>query len=189
LRDKVTSEVLSTTDAKMRKTIAALNRELSTMRTGRATPALVDNIKVDYYGVPTPISQIATISAPEARLVVIQPWERSTLASIEKAILKSELGFNPTNDGNVIRLVIPPLTQERRLELVKVVRRRAEEGKIALRNLRREAVEELRKIEKEKRISHDEYERGLAQLQKLIDSFTEEVDRIVRDKEAEVMEV
>ncbi len=185
----MTGEVLSTTDAKMKKTIAALNRELRTIRTGRATPALVDHIKVDYYGVPTPISQIATISAPEARLVVVQPWERSTLASIEKAILKSELGLNPTNDRNVIRLVIPPLTEERRKELLKVVRRKAEEGKIALRNLRREAMEELRRIEKEKGISHDEYERGLTQLQKLTDSFIEEAERVAQDKEAEVMEV
>ena len=185
----MTSEVLLTTDEKMRKALQALERALATIRTGRATPALVDYIKVDYYGHPTPLNQIATISAPEARVLLIQPWDRSCLPDIEKAILKSELGLNPTNDGTVIRLVLPPLTEERRKELVKIVKKRVEEGKIEIRNLRRGAVEELRRKEKAKEISQDEGKRALIQLQELTDSFIEEADRLGKDKEAEILEI
>ena len=185
----MTDEIFLATDTKMRKTIQALERELATIRTGRATPALVDSIKVDYYGVPTPLNQIATISVPEARLLLIQPWDRNSLSSIEKAILKSELGLNPTNDGTVVRLVLPPLTAERRRELVRIVKKRVEEGKVAIRNLRREAVEELRRLEKNKQISQDEHKRALEQLQKLTDNFIGEADQIGEDKQAEIMEI
>jgi len=182
-------EVLLAGDGKMQKTIEALKRELAAIRTGRATPALVDNIKVDAYGVPTPLNQMATISVPEARLLLIQPWDRSTLANIQKAILKSDLGLNPINDGATIRLVIPPLTEERRKEMVKAVRKRVEEGKIALRNIRREAMGELKRLEKEKQISQDENERALDHLQKLTDSFIGKADQVGQDKEIEIMEI
>ena len=185
----MTKEVLLAADEKMRKALQALGRGLATIRTGRATPALVDHIKVDCYGVPTLLNQIATISVPEARVLLIQPWDRNSLPGIEKAILKSELGLNPTNDGTVIRLVLPPLTEERRRELVKVVKKRVEGGKIELRSLRREAVEELRKKEKAKEISQDEGKRALEQLQELTDSFIEEADRLGQNKEAEIMEI
>ncbi len=182
-------QILATADEKMQKAIEALKRELNTIRTGRATPALVDYIKVDAYGVSTPLNQIATISTPEARLLLIQPWDRSTLASIEKAILQSDLGLNPTNDGTTIRLVIPLSTEERRKELGKIVRRRVEEERVTIRNLRRGAMEELRKLEAEKEVSQDENKRALDRLQKLTDSFIGKVDEVGRDKEAEIMEI
>ncbi|HEX78065.1 MAG TPA: ribosome recycling factor [Dehalococcoidia bacterium] len=181
-------DILRDTEAKMHKTIEVLGRELASIRTGRASPALVESIKVDYYGVPTPINQLASISAPEARLLLIQPWDRSALGNIEKAILKSELGLNPSNDGHVIRLPIPPLTEERRQQLVKLVHRRVEEGRISLRNLRREALEHLRRLEKERTISQDERERAQERLQKLTDSFIAEAGKRGEDKEAELIE-
>jgi len=173
----------------MQKSIEALKRELATIRTGRATPALIEHIKVDYAGVPTPLNQIAGISASGARLLVIQPWDRGTIHSIEKAILKSDLGLNPTSDGNVIRINIPPLTEERRQELIKVVRRRVEERRVAIRNLRHEAMDELKGLEKNKDISQDEHKRALNQLQKLTDSFIADSEQIGRDKEVELMEL
>ena len=173
----------------MNKTLEVLQRELATIRTGRASPALVENIRVDYHGVPTPINQMATISVPEARLIVIHPWDKEALSSIEKAILKSDLGLNPTNDGNVIRLSIPQLTEEGRKRLVRVVRKKVEEGRIAIRNIRREAVEELRGLERNKEISEDEQKRALEQLQRQTDSFIEQSDSIGESKEAEVMEI
>lgn len=182
-------DILSEASTRMGKTIEAMRKELAAIRTGRATPAIVDHIKVDYYGVPTPLNQIATISAPEARLLLIQPWDRHALSSIEKAILKSDLGLNPTSDGNVIRLSIPQLSEERRRELVKVVRKRAEETRVALRNIRRSALEEFRELERGKEISQDEQRRAQERLQELTDSFIEEVDRVGRDKEAELLEV
>lgn len=182
-------QTLLAVDEKMQKTIEALKRELNTIRTGRATPALVEYIKVDAYGVSTPLTQIATISAPEAKLLVIQPWDRSTLASIQKAILQSDLGLNPVNDGSSIRLVIPPSTEERRKDLVKVVRRRVEEARVAIRNLRREAMEELRRLESEKEISQDENRRALDRLQKLTDNFIGKASKVGQDKEAEIMEI
>jgi len=182
-------EVLSAANTKMDKSIEVLRKELATIRTGRATPALVDNIKVDYYGTPTPLKQIATISAPEARLLVIQPWDSGTLPSIKKAILKSELGLNPTSDKNVIHLVIPQLSEERRKELVKAVHKRAEDGRVALRNIRRDALEELRRLEREKEISQDEQKRAQERLQELTDSFIARVGNIAEDKEAELLEV
>ena len=176
-------------EEKMRKSIEVLKRELDTIRTGRATPALIEHIKVEYAGVPTPLNQIAGISAPGARLLVIQPWDKGSIHSIEKAILTSDLGLNPASDGSVIRINIPPLTEERRQELIKTVRRRIEERRIAIRNLRREAMEELKGFEKNKDISQDEHKRALNQLQKLTDSSIADVEQIGRDKELELMEV
>ena len=182
-------ETLLATATKMHKTAEGLRREFATIRTGRASPTLVEYIKVDYYGVPTPLSQIATISVPEARLIIIQPWDRSILTNIQKAILQSDLGLNPNNNGNVIRLVVSPPTEERRRELVKIVRKRIEERRIAIRNLRREAIEGLNSLEKSKAISQDERQRALEQLQKLTDSIMREVEQIGREKEAEIMEI
>jgi len=182
-------DVLSEANAKMGKSIEALRRELGTIRTGRASPALVDHIKVDYYGTPMSLKEMATISAPEARLLLIQPWDRKALSSIEKAILKSDLGLNPTNDGNVIRIKIPQLSEERRRELVKAVHKRAEEGRVALRNIRRNALEQLRELERNKEISEDERNRAQERLQQLTDSFIAEVDKRGEDKEAELLEV
>jgi ribosome recycling factor len=176
-------------EEKMEKSVEGLKMELATIRTGHATPALIEHIKVEYAGVPTPLNQIAGISAPEVRLLVIQPWDRGCMHDIEKAILKSDLGLNPTSDGNLIRINIPPLTEERRQELVKVVRKRVEERRIAIRNLRREAMEELKRLEKNKDISQDELKRASDQLQKLTDSFIANADQIGRDKEAELIEV
>jgi len=182
-------KVFSTADDKMQKSIQALKRELDTIRTGRATPALVDSISVDAYGAPTPLNQVATISAPEARLLVINPWDKSVVPAITKAIQKSDLGLNPINDGNSIRLVIPPPTEERRKELVKVVRKKVEDSKIAIRNVRREAMEELKKLEKDKEISQDENHRAADRLQKLTDSSVEQATQVGQSKETEIMEV
>ena len=174
---------------KMQASLEALKKELAGIRTGRATPALIDHIKVDYAGVPTTLNQIAGISAPEARLIIIQPWDRGSIRNIEKAILQSDLGLNPTSDGNVIRLNIPPLTEERRQELTRVVRRKLEEGRIAIRNLRREAMDELKTLEKNKDISQDEHKRALDQLQKITDNFIASAEQIGQAKEAELLEV
>ncbi|MBA7597792.1 Ribosome-recycling factor [subsurface metagenome] len=182
-------EVLSAASTKMEKTIEALRKELATIRTGRANPALVDNIKVDCYGTPTPLKQIATISAPEARLILIQPWDSSTLPTIKKAILKSDLGLNPTSDRNVIHLSIPQLSEERRKDMVRAVHKRAEDGRVALRNIRRDALEEFRKLEREKKISQDEQKRAQERLQELTDSFIATVGKVAADKEAELLEV
>ena len=172
----------------MRKTIEALSRNLATIRTGRATPALIENIKVDYYGTPTPINQLAAISVPKADLLVVQPWERGSLGNIEKAVVKSDLGLNPANDGHVLRIAIPPLSEERRQELVKIVYRRAEEGRVALRNIRRDGMEKLRNLEKNKGISQDELSRTQQQLQKLTDGFIEEINQLGKVKEKEIIE-
>ncbi len=183
------SRTLWNIEGKMQTSVEALKKGLTAIRTGRATPALIDYIKVDYAGVPTPLNQIAGISAPEARLLVIQPWDRGSIKSIEKAIQQSDLGLNPTSDGSVIRLNIPPLTEERRQELTRVVRRKVEEGRIAIRNLRREVMDELKGLEKNKDISQDEHKRALNQLQELTDSFIANAEQIGRDKEVELMEV
>jgi ribosome recycling factor len=183
------SSSLQNTEAKMRASVEGLKRELATIRTGHATPALVEHLKVEYAGALIPLNQIAGITAPEARLLVIQPWDRASIPSIEKAILKSELGLNPSISGNVIRLVIPQLSVERRQELTKVVRKRVEDRKIMIRNVRRDAMTELKKLEKNKNISQDEHKRALDQLQRLTDKFIADVEQIARDKEAELMEV
>ena len=183
------SRILWDAEERMQKSVELLRRELANIRTGRATPALVEHIKVEYAGVPTPLNQLAGISVPEARFLVIQPWDRSSIHSIEKAILKSDLGLTPVNDGNVIRLNIPQLTEERRQELVRVVRKRVEEKKIVIRNLRREAMDELKGLEKNKDISQDEHKRAQTQLQKLTDSAIVDAEQVGQDKEVELMEV
>jgi len=162
---------------------------METIRSGRATSALVDQIMVEAYGTSTPLSQLASISVPEARLLLIQPWDRSIVGNVQKAIQKSDLGLNPMSDGEVLRLVIPPPTEERRKELVKVVHKRVEDAKIAVRNVRRDALEELRKLEKDKKVSRDENVRATDKLQKLTDRFIAEVSKVGADKESEIMEV
>lgn len=182
-------QVLLEASARMKKAVEALGRELAAIRTGRASPALLERVRVEYYGVPTPLPQLATISAPEARLLVIQPWERTLLPAVEKAILKSELGLTPTNDGLSIRLSLPPLSEERRQEMIKLVRKKVEGGRVALRNVRQEALEELRKREREKALSRDELLRAQQELQKVTDSFTDQANRVGQEKEAEVLEI
>jgi len=185
----MTDEILKQTETKMKKTVDLLVKDYATLRAGRATPALLDKILVDYYGTPTPINQMATISVPESRLLVIQPWDRNMLTQIEKAILKSDLGITPASDGNVIRLVIPTLTQEKRKDLVKVINKKAEEGRIAIRNLRREANDIVKAAEKKGDISEDESKRYLDEIQKLTDKYIKKVDQVAEAKEKEVMEL
>jgi len=183
------SAVLKGAEEKMRTSAEILKKELAGIRTGHASTGLVEHLRVDYSGVPTPLNQIARITAPEAKLLVIQPWDKSVLHSIEKAILKSDLGINPANDGNVIRLNIPPLTEERRQELIKVVKRRVEECKVAVRNVRHESVNKLRDMEKNKEISQDDSKHAQTQLQKLTDALILESDNIGLDKEKELTKV
>ena len=183
------ADILSDAEAKMHRAIDNLKKELASIRTGRASPVLVDRIHVDYYGTPTPLNQLANVSTPEPRLLVIQPWERTQIPAIEKAILKSDLGLTPTNDGRLIRLVIPQLTEERRRDLVKVVKKRAEEGRVAIRNVRREAHDDLRELEKEKLISEDEGKRAVERLQKVTDAQIVEVEQVAQKKEEEILEV
>ena len=184
----VTNTLLSA-EERMKATVAGLKKELATLRTGRATPALVEHIKVDYNGVPTPLNQLASISVPEARLLVIHPWDKSSINEISKAIQKSELGLNPASDGNVIRIAVPPLSEERRQEMTKLVRKRAEERRVSIRNLRHEAMNRLKDLEKNKEISQDDQKRAETQLQKLTDSYIATVDQVAKDKETELMEV
>jgi len=184
----MTDKILKNADAKMKKAVEALAKELAGIRTGRASPALVEHIKVDYHGVITPLTQLASISVPEPKMILIHPWDRSIINNIDKAILKSDLGLNPVNDGNVIRIPIPPLTEERRKELIKVVHKRLEDSRIHIRNIRREAIEELRQAEKNKEISQDQNTRASEQLQKLTDNFVEAVNKIGREKEREILE-
>ena len=181
-------DILKDTEAKMTKAVDALERDLSGVRTGRASARLVDNVKVDYYGTPTPLNQVASISVPEARMIVIQPWDKSVVPTIEKAILKSDLGLNPSTQGNVIRLQIPELTEERRKDLVKVVKRKVEDGRISVRNIRRGALEKLREMQKGKEISEDEEKRAEKQLQEVTDKFIGSVDEVGTNKEQEVIE-
>jgi len=183
------SRILWNIEQKMQTSIEVLKRDLATIRTGHATPALIEHIKVEYAGVPTPLIQLATISAPGARLLLIQPWDKSNIRNIEKAILTSDLGLNPTSDGSAIRINVPPLSEERRQELIKVARSRVEKEKVVIRNLRREAMDELRGVEKNKDISQDELKRALEQLQKLTDSFVANAEQVGQDKELELTEV
>lgn len=182
-------EVHQAHEEKMKKAVDVLKKELATLRAGRATPALLDKIVVDYYGTPMPVNQVATVSVPEPRLIVIQPWEKTMLPPIEKAIQKSDLGLTPTNDGTVVRLTIPQLTQQRRAELVKVVHKKAEEGRVAIRNLRRDANEVLKKMAKDKVVSEDEGQHAQEDMQKLTDKYIKEIDRVAAQKEKEIMEV
>lgn len=174
---------------KMDRALEALKKDLAGIRTGRASLAIFDGINVDYYGVPTPINQVATMAIPESRLITIQPWEPKLISEIEKAIQKSNLGLNPTNDGKIIRIAIPQLTEERRKQIVKHVHKRVEEAKISTRNIRREGNEEIKKLEKEEHISKDETKRVLDDIQKLTDSYIKRTEEIMSHKEAELMEV
>jgi ribosome recycling factor len=185
----VSDDVFGSAEHRMNRAVEILQRDYANIRTGRATPALLDRVQVDYYGTPTPINNLATVSVPEPRMMVIQPWDRTTIGSIEKAIQKSDLGLNPSSDGTVIRLVLPQLTQDRRKELVKQVHKRAEEGKVAIRNIRREAQDDLKKQEREHAISEDELKRSTDRLQKMTDSHIGQIDEVAKRKEQEVMEV
>ncbi|MCM8760862.1 MAG: ribosome recycling factor [Candidatus Omnitrophica bacterium] len=179
-------EILHETENKMKKTVEATNREFSTVRTGRASGALVEGLRVDYYGTPTPLKQLAAITTPDARLIVIQPWDKNSLAEIEKTIMKSEIGITPTNDGKVIRLSIPPLTQERRAELDKILKKIAEDGHISIRTARHTAIEAVRKLEKDKLITEDERFKGQEDIQKLTDKYIKEIDNLLAAKEKEI---
>lgn len=182
-------QVIANVKEKMTKAIQAYTRELASIRAGRANASLLDRITVDYYGAPTPINQLAGVSVPEARLLVIQPYDKSILGDIEKAILKSDLGLTPSNDGNIIRLSIPQLTEERRKELVKVVKKEAEEAKIAIRNVRRDGNDDLKKLEKSGEITEDD-QRGYSEdVQKLTDEYILKIDNLTKDKEKEILEV
>jgi ribosome recycling factor len=182
-------EVLDELRQRMDKSVDALHDDLLGIRTGRASPALVEKLPVDYYGTVTPLNQMAGIAVPEPRLLVIRPWDPSALSDIERAILKSDLGLTPMNDGKLIRLSIPRLTEERRRELVKVVARRVEEARISVRNLRRDALQDLKEFEKEKMISEDDFFRGKDEVQELTDEFIKQIDEIGKRKEEEVMEI
>ncbi len=182
-------DALNEAEERMKGAISALGNDLSAIRTGRASPALVERLEVQYYGSPTPLQQLATISAPEPRLLTIKPFDPASLKDIERAILASELGLTPNNDGKLIRLSIPSLTEERRKQLTKVVHHRLEEARVAVRNVRRAAHEDLREFEKEKLISEDDLKHGETELQKLTDKYVEKIDESGKRKEAEIMEI
>ena len=182
-------QVISEIDRKMDRSIEALKVELGSLRTGRAAPALVENLTVDYYGSATPLKQIASISAPDPRAILVQPWDKGSLREIERSLMQSEMGFNPSNDGNSITVPIPPLNQERRKELVRLLKKKIEEGKVSIRNVRRDGLESLRKMEKDKVISQDRNRRAQEQLQKTTDGHTKEADQVGVAKEAEIMQV
>lgn len=182
-------EVLAEVARKMDRAIEVNRRDLESLRTGRASPSLVENITVDYYGVPTPLNQLASISAPDARALILQPWDNQALREIEKSLMKSELGLNPSNDGSIITVPIPPLNQERRQELVRLLKRKIEDGKTSIRNVRRDGLENLRKMERAKTISQDESRRGQDQLQKTTDAHIKTIDQVAAAKEAEIMQV
>ena len=183
------TEILDSTRERMSKTISVLEQELNGLRAGRANPQLLDRLMVDYYGTPTPIQQIGNISTPEPRMLIISVWDQKAIPAVEKAIQKSDLGINPSNDGRVIRLVFPELTEERRKELVKVVRKRGEEAKVAIRSIRRDAIEQIKKQKKEGEVTEDDQKKLEDQAQKLTDSTIKDIDKLVADKEKEIMEV
>lgn len=182
-------DVMEDAEVRMGKAIEALRRDLATIRTGRASPSLVERLPVDYYGSSTPLNQLAGISVPEPRMLVIQPWDRGSMAAIEKAIMKSELGLNPTNDGQVVRIAIPPLTEERRRQLVKLVHGHVEEGKVALRNIRRDAVAQVKELHAEKLIGEDDERRAEQQVDEITKRFVSDAERVGKAKEQEVLEV
>lgn len=182
------NDALQHAEQRMQVSIGAFKNDLAGIRTGHATPALIEHVRVEYAGVPTPLNQLASISAPEARLLVIHPWDKGSVGDISKAILKSDLGLNPSSDGSVIRISIPPLSEERRGELIRVVRKRVEDRRVAVRNLRHEAMNGLKELEKNKDIAQDEHKRAMDQLQKLTDLFISNIEQIGRDKETELME-
>ena len=182
-------EVLTEVSRKMDRSIEALRLELGSLRTGRATPSLVENMMIDYYGSPTPLKQIASISAPDPQAILVQPWDKQSLRDIERGLIKSDMGFNPSNDGNNITVPIPPLNTERRQELVKLLKQKIEDGKVSVRNVRRDGLESLRKMERAKFISQDQNRRAQDQLQKTTDGHTKTIDEVGSAKEAEIMQV
>src|SRR6266480_105864 len=185
----MTADLMGDGERRMQKAVEALKQDLAAIRTGRASSALIERITVDFYGAPTPINQVATISIPEARLLVIQPWDKKMLTDIEKAIQRSDLGINPNNDGQVIRLNIPPMSEERRRDLVKTLHKKLDEHKVAIRNIRRDTQDKLQDREKKKEISEDELKRSKDRLQKLTDRYVDEMDKVGKSKELEILEV
>lgn len=183
------NDIIASNEERLNKSIDALKREFGSLRAGRATPSLLDKVMVDYYGTPTPVNQVAKVSVPEPRMIVIQPWEKSLMHDIEKAIMKSELGLSPNSDGQAIRLSIPQLTQERRQELVKTVGKKAEEAKVAIRNIRRDGNDAIKKLEKAKEITEDDSKKGQESMQKLVDKYIKNVDVLKEAKEKEIMEI
>lgn len=183
------NDVSNEAEEKMKKTVELLRKDLAAVRAGRANSAMLEKISVDYYGTPTPVNQLANISIPEPRMLIIQPWDKTSIKDIEKAILKSDLGLTPSNDGNIIRLNIPQLTAERRTEIVKTVKKKAEEARVAIRNVRRELIDDIKKIEKEKLASEDESKKGQEKAQKLTDKHIKDIDDVLLKKEKEIMEV
>lgn len=183
------SEILQTAEKSMEKVIEATKKDFSVIRTGRANPAILEKVQVECYGTETPLLQVAGVSAPEPRLLVIQPWDKSIINNIEKAIQKADLGLNPTNDGSVIRIAIPQLTEERRRDLVRLVKKEAEEKRVIVRNIRRETNEKIKKLEKDGLISEDECRKGLDEVQKLTDKYIDRIDQLLEQKENEIMEV
>jgi len=179
----------ATCEEKMKKAIVALKDSFNGVRTGRASPNLLDKVRVDYYGQKSPLSQVATVSVPEARLIVIQPWDRSLISEIEKAIQKSDLGLNPSNDGKVIRIAIPPLTEERRKELAKTAKTMAEQSRVSIRNIRRDGLEELKKEKSAGGVAEDAIKKEEDELQKLTDSYIAQVGKVLEEKESEIMEI
>lgn len=185
----MSKELMQDAQGRMKKALDALNRELATLRAGRANPSLLEKVTVEYYGAPTPLNQLATISVPEARMLVIQPFDKTVIGDIEKAILKSDLGLTPSNDGTIIRLTIPALTEERRKDLVKLVKKYAEEGKVAVRNIRRDINDDLKKLQKDGELTEDDLRRSTEDVQKLTDKHIADIDQIAINKEKEIMEV
>jgi len=183
------NEFLNDAEEKMHKTEEVLKKDLASVRAGRANPAVLDKVSVDYYGTPTPINQLANVSVPDPRMITIQPWDKSSIKDIEKAILKSDLGLMPSNDGMVIRLNIPQLTAERRAEIVKTVKKKAEDAKVAVRNIRRELIDDIKQLEKDKTVSEDDSKKGQEKAQKLTDKTVKDIDEILEKKEKEIMEV
>ncbi|OEU76554.1 MAG: ribosome recycling factor [Desulfuromonadales bacterium C00003093] len=182
-------EVLSEVRSAMDKAVKALKKEMSKVRTGRASTSLLDDVRVDYYGVPTPLSQVATLSVPEPRLLTVQPWEKNLISDIEKALFKADLGMTPSSDGQLIRLPIPALTEERRREMVKIIKRMSEDARISVRSARRDANDTLKMLEKEKEITEDDLKRSEKEVQQVTDEFVATIDAVVQAKEVEVMEV
>jgi ribosome recycling factor len=182
-------EIISSNEERMKKTVASLKEGFAAIRTGRASASLFDRIRVDYYGEKSPLNQVANLSVPEARLIVIQPWDKNLIGEIEKAIRSSELSLNPSNDGKVIRISIPPLTEERRKELVKLAKNQAEQSRVSIRNIRRDGNDELKKFLKDSKITEDDESKGSAELQKLTDSYINQLNQILEEKEKEIMEV
>jgi len=182
-------EIIKDTGERMKKAVEHIAAEYVKIRTGKASIGLLEGIKLDYYGTPTPLNQVGNISTPDYHTIAIQPWDKSIMPAIEKSILNSNLGLNPTNDGSLIRIPIPPLNEERRKELVKLVKKMAEEGKVAVRNIRRDEIEKLKKTEKEEHISEDDRKNGEHEIQKLTDKYIKEIDEVLSKKEKEIMEV